>query len=274
MTAATWTLVTVAYNSADQLRSAWTDFDPAAARWVVVDNASTDDSAAVAATLGARVIRLPKNVGFGAANNVALAQVDTDWIAFVNPDVTVGGADDLARLARVSATNQALVAPQLLNSDGSEQPNARGLPYLVDKVANRGVSLPGARLHDYARTGLSGPTFAAWTIGAALAGPTATFHDLGGWDERFFIYYEDHDLGLRAWRAGTPVVLDPEVRWSHGWQRATTRPSLTAWRHELGSMRTFYRVWPSLLTRQRHQRAEDGLGILDARLWQPAVDPA
>jgi N-acetylglucosaminyl-diphospho-decaprenol L-rhamnosyltransferase len=273
MTATTWTLVTVAYNSADQLRSAWAGFDPAVARWVVVDNASTDDSATVAEKLGARVIRLPHNLGFGPANNVALAEVDTDWLAFVNPDVTVGGAADLARLARVSTTNAALVAPQLLNSDGSEQPNARGLPYLVDKVANRGVSLPGARLHDYARTGLSGPTFAAWTIGAALAGPTTTFRDLGGWDERYFIYYEDHDLGLRAWRSGTPVVVDPTVRWSHGWQRATTRPSLNAWRHELASMRTFYRVWPSLLTRGRHRRTDVGLGALEARLWQPAVDP-
>ncbi len=268
---AAWTLVTVTYNSADQLRAAWASYDPGAFDWIVVDNASRDESAAIADSLGARVVRLPSNVGFGAANNVALGQVTSPWTAFVNPDVTVGPSADLTRLATVSAANASLVAPQLLNSDGTEQPNARGLPYLADKIANRGLHLPGARLDDYARTGLSSPTFAAWTIGAALAGPTSTFRDLGGWDERFFVYYEDHDIGLRAWRAGVPVVLDPSVRWRHGWERATTRPSIAAWRNELRSMRQFYAAWPHLL-RRGGSSSNDGLGDLRHRLWTEAAD--
>ena len=163
----------------------------------------------------------------------------------VNPDVVVDSPTSLHRLGLVSRANRdALVTPQLMNPDGTEQANARGLPYLVDKIANRGLRLPGARLHDYSRTGLSGPTFVAWVMGAALAGPTDIFRRIGGWDEKFFIYYEDHDIGLRAWKTGHRVIVDPRIRWVHEWQRATSRPRIGPWKHEARSSRRFYSTYP------------------------------
>ena len=271
-----WSLITVSYNSAEHLRRCWTGVDLGGAEWIVVDNASGDDSASVAAALGARVIQLPKNVGFAAANNVAVATVTREWVAFVNPDVTIAGAEDLERLAATSALNGSLVAPQLLNPDGTEQPNGRGIPFLADKVAHRLGSFPGANLDDYSRTGLARPTYVAWVIGAALAGPTRTFRDLGGWDERFFVYYEDHEIGLRAWANGVPVVLDPAVRWMHRWQRATTRPALRPWRNELQAGNAFYRKHPGLLVRRgpwTATRREAWLHHLDSLLWSSAKSP-
>jgi len=266
-----WTLVTVTYNSAAQLREAWTRADIGDARWIVVDNASYDDSVDVAESLGAEVLRLPRNVGFSAANNVALAEVTTSWVAFVNPDLTVRSPADLDRLAAVSLANGgAIVAPQLLNTDGSEQPNGRGLPYLLDKIAHRGLRLPGSRVHDYARTGLTCPTFVAWVIGAAVAGPTDVVRRLGGWDERYFVYYEDHDLGLRAWASGVPVVLDPVVRWVHAWQRATVRPSLAAWRNELRSARRFFAAYRWLVGPRHRARTFDACAELR---WSSARPP-
>jgi len=268
-----WTMVTVTFNSASHLATNWAHRQ-VTGRWIVVDNNSSDDSAALARSLGAEVIRLDRNVGFSAANNAGLRTVDTGWCLFVNPDVQVGTSEDLDRLARVSAANQdALVAPQLLNPDGSEQCNARGLPFLSDKFANRGVALPGSRLGDYARSGFATPTYAGWVTGAAIGGRTRTFLSLGGWDESYFLYYEDLDLGLRAWLRDVPVVVDPHVQWVHQWQRATTKAHWTPWKHELASMRTFYRTYPELLTRRRLRRQPGRYASIRSHLWQTAGDP-
>jgi GT2 family glycosyltransferase len=267
-----WTLITVTYNSADVLRAFWSVTRLGGVRWVVVDNASTDGSTHIARSLGAEVLEMRGNVGFGAANNRALAEVTTPYVAFVNPDVTVDMVD-LSRLEAVSRANgDALVAPQLLNPDGTEQPNARGLPFLADKIAHRAGGFPGSRLEEYVRTGLAGPTFCAWVMGAAVAGPTHVFRQLGGWDERYFIYYEDHDLGLRSWQQGHPVVLDPVVRWAHGWQRATTRVRLSPWRHELRSGRQFYATYPWLLWRRWGRRPSQTLQatLVGSKTWRNA----
>ena len=66
-------------------------------RVIVVDNGSTDDSAAVAARAGAQVITLASNAGFAAAVNRGLRETDTEWIGILNNDVTPA-ADWLERL--------------------------------------------------------------------------------------------------------------------------------------------------------------------------------
>ena len=76
-------------------------------------------------------------------------------------------------------------------------------------------------------------------------------------------------MGLRSWAAGHPVVLDPEVRWMHEWQRATTRIRLAPWMHELRAGRQFYGTYPELLSRrvlnEKHAKWKD-------MLWTPARD--
>lgn len=264
-----WTIITVTYNSREHLLSCWADVNLGGATWIVVDNASTDDSVAVAKSFGAIVVAKDANDGFSCANNFGLARVRTRWVMFVNPDVVIASHRDFTRLAAVATANDGVVAPQLVNADGSDQFNARGLPYPAHKLANRGLRLPGVRLADYAQGGFESPTYIAWAMGAALGGLTATFRELGGWDERYFIYYEDHDIGLRSWRSGHPVILDPQVRWTHLWQRATTRAGFEPWKHELASMRKFYGTYPSLVWRRslgRGTRFRD----LEDKLWQPA----
>uniref|UniRef100_UPI003CFAFC34 glycosyltransferase n=1 Tax=Campylobacter coli TaxID=195 RepID=UPI003CFAFC34 len=85
-----WTLISVSYNSGEALRRFWLDAAlPHSVRWIVVDNASTDDSVSVARAAGAEVIQLSENIGFGAANNLGFEQADSPYVGFVNPDVRV-----------------------------------------------------------------------------------------------------------------------------------------------------------------------------------------
>jgi len=129
------TLITVTYNSGAALTGFWTHGKiPDGIEWIVVDNSSQDGSAQLARDLGAAlVIELSQNKGFSAANNLGLAAARGEFIGFVNPDVRVN-FDNLPELNRIALLENAVVSPQLLNSDGSLQPNGRGFPFLVDKV--------------------------------------------------------------------------------------------------------------------------------------------
>jgi len=241
-----WTLITVTYNSSEALSRFAAQPLPEGVEWLVVDNASQDDSARTARELGASVTVLRSNQGFASANNLALQLATGDNVAFVNPDVTVD-FEDLPRLAAYldASKEPVLLAPQLLDPDGTIQPNGRGVPTLRRKVAHRlsDQHADGYRI----LADVDSRRYVAWVMGAVVIAKRRTFEVLDGWDERFFVYYEDHDLGLRAWRQGVPVVLMGDIRWVHGWARETSGRSWNAWKLELHGMRKFFARYPSLL---------------------------
>ena len=243
-------LVTVTYNSATALAVHWSDARDLGVDWIVVDNASDDASAQVAADLGATVIPLARNVGFSAANNIAADMTDVDCLIFVNPDVTVE-REGMRKLAQRALLNRAIVAPQLTNPDGSPQENGRRAPFLYRKF----LHFFGSRLSqsEYEVIAARGDVReVSWVIGAAVAIPADIFRAIGGWDDGFFIYYEDSDICLRARQGGVRTLLDGGVRWVHGWARATRRSfSWKIWRAEVVSALRFYRRYPGLVLHPR-----------------------
>ncbi|MFC8799085.1 glycosyltransferase family 2 protein [Promicromonospora sp. NPDC057138] len=232
----------MSYNSAEVLRQYWSTAIDAA--WTVVDNASSDGSVETARSLGAHVIALAQNVGFAAANNRGVAESDEDVLIFCNPDVQVT-ASGIATLAERVRREGGIIAPQLVNPDGSLQENGRGAPTMIRKVRH----MLGRHDDGYLRFADVGESVdVVWAMGAAVAVRRSDFERLGGWDEGFFIYYEDSDICMRAHAAGMRVRVDGDVRWTHGWGRETRRGfSLGAWRHELRSAARFYRVHPHCL---------------------------
>lgn len=244
-----WSLITVTFNSSAALRTFWST-PPKGVEWIVVDNNSSDDTVATAKALGASVIELPENIGFGAANNVGFAAAEADLIGFINPDVTVD-YDTLPHLGSIARESECLVAPQLLNADGTLQPNGRGFPLVINKLRNRTGGLE--KLRDqyllYAAPGQRREV--CWLIGAVVIGQRQIFEKIGRWDERFFIYYEDSDICLRAWRDGIPSVLDGDANWVHGWARETTGFKWAPWKREIASMTKFYSRYPVLVLGNR-----------------------
>ncbi|RZU66518.1 hypothetical protein EV379_2876 [Microterricola gilva] len=242
-------LITVTHNSRKALEEFWgkNDAVPSDVEWIVVDNCSTDGSAELAERLGAtRVIRLTENLGFGLANNKGFEIARGQFVGFVNPDIRVKYAD-LKALELVATENQAVVSPQLMNADGSVQPNGRGFPFLLDKVRNRLGS--GEKLHgSYLLFSESDePRMVCWLMGASIFAARQSIEMFGAWDSHFFLYYEDKDFCLRAWKAGVPVAVVPRVRWTHGWARETSNLSATPWKRELASMFKFYGRYPEFL---------------------------
>lgn len=247
-----WTLITVTYNSADALSKFWANFQPSEnLRWIVVDNNSSDNSADVARQLGAHVIESSRNLGFGGANNLGFKQSDSQYVAFVNPDVAVD-VNSLDALAQIIEKTQGLVSPQLTNTDGSLQPNGRGWPVMLHKVLNRlAPQRVDGRYRIFASQGEI--VQVPWFIGAVVAARHDTFSQLGPWDEHFFVYYEDTDLCLRARKQGINSYVIGDYTWVHNWARATAklnRNFLRSWKLELSSLSKFYARYPLLLFKE------------------------
>ncbi|WP_164478017.1 glycosyltransferase family 2 protein [Nocardioides pantholopis] len=245
-------LVTVTFNSREDLATHWKNAAQLALPWLVVDNASTDGSADLARQMGAAdVVELAANMGFSAANNLAAGLVNAECYIFANPDVEVD-SDSALRLANYAIEHGVIAAPQLLNLDGSPQENGRTDPYLYRKV----VHFLGGRISRASgyevRAEPSEVVSVDWAIGAALAIPRPILEALGGWDSKFFIYYEDSDICLRARQLGFETRLIGDVRWVHAWARSTRKKiSLNSWKFEFRSATRFYARYPRLLGHPR-----------------------
>ena len=188
---------------------------------IVVDNASTDDTADVLRRHGdhVRAIANQRNVGFSVANNEAAQVARGSVLFFLNSDTELLSDDVLARLARVfEDPSIGLAGPMLLNPDGSLQPSCAAHPGLARAlVVATGLQrlLPGGARTRIApeRWAHDRPLDTGWLMGAALAVRADLFRELGGfW---LTMYAEDEDLAYRAQRRGLRVRFEPAARVMH-----------------------------------------------------------
>ncbi|RMH23582.1 MAG: glycosyltransferase family 2 protein [Acidobacteria bacterium] len=187
---------------------------------IVADNASSDGSAELARRVlpAATVLELGENAGFGAANNRAAAAARGDRLLLLNPDAEL----EPGCLERLAAALDAdprlgLVAPQLRYPDGRRQfvwaPETGVLGEALqmvrnpfeDRAWNHRLVPPLLRL-------LTGP---GWFTAACVLLRRSAFDAAGGFDESFFLYFEDVDLCRRLRRAGWRLRLVPEARARH-----------------------------------------------------------
>ena len=186
---------------------------PEPPRVIVVDSGSVDDGAALAAERGTEVIALDGNRGFGAGCNAGIERVTETVTAFVNPDVELLD-DGLSRLAADAAAGGALLAPRLLNGDGSVQDSAHPLPGRPETLLP--ALLPRRLLPvRYEPWRSDSPRPVGWAVAACILGRTDELRALGPFDADAFLFYEDLELCLRARRAGIGTILRPDVAVRH-----------------------------------------------------------
>jgi GT2 family glycosyltransferase len=175
---------------------------------VIVDNGSTDGSALEAARRHpeARVLELGRNTGFAHAANRGIEAADGEAIALLNTDVVLD-ADWMARMAAALARDDSLaaVACKMVDLDDPRRIYDAG-----DVLRRDGVCEQRGRFAlDDGRHDRPGEVFAA-CAGAALYRRAAVLA-VGGFDERFFSYLEDVDLGLRLRLHGWRCAYEPAV---------------------------------------------------------------
>lgn len=229
MTAPDLSVVVVTYRAADFVGACLHSVraDDIDIELVVVDNASPDDTVDVVrrSRPDARIIPMRSNLGFARAVNAGVAEASGRHVLLLNPD-TVVPAGALATLTRAIDADGSIgvVAPRLLNSDGTDQGTARRFPTPAAALFGRRSPLtrlfPGNRWSSRFLVGLQrgadrAPFDVDWVSGACLLSPTALFRQLGGMDEGFFMHFEDTDWCQRVKQAGLRVVCVPEAEVVH-----------------------------------------------------------
>lgn len=274
---ATFAAVLVNYNSGPELRRALESIErEAGSSWegVVVDNASTDGSQRAALEFGSvRLLRNHENVGFGRGINQAISACTAGRVLVMNPDCQLG-AGSLAPLAAVLDADArcAIAAPRILDPDGTPQGNARGDPDMFTGLFGRASTLrralPGLEVSR--RNVITGPASEEsvtvdWVSGACLLARREALAAVGGFDERYFMYWEDADLCRRLRQRGFTVRYVPAASAVHrvGQSSRSARAASIRAFHDSAYLYYATHVAPGDLNPRRWIAR----GLLTARCW-------
>lgn len=189
---------------------------------VIVDN-GTDQarSRAVADEVGATLVVPGANLGYGAAANRGAAGSQAPWLVVCNSDLVwqPGSLDALVATGEARPRAGSL-GPALLNPDGTVYPSARELPSLTQGVGHALLARvwpgnPWTRAYQARQETAGGERAAGWLSGACLMLRREAFEAVGGFDEGYFMFFEDVDLGERLGRAGWTNLYVPAARVTH-----------------------------------------------------------
>ena len=198
---------------------------------VVVDNGSKDDSIAALARAhpSVRVVRAPGNVGYARAANLGIAATRAPIIAVLNPDTIPQPGAAGPMVSRLEHEPRvAACGPRLLNPDGSTYPSARSMPSIPIAIGHGLLGLwwptnPFTSRYRQLDADPALPRLVDWVSGAAIWLSRRALDDVGGWDERYFMYLEDTDLCWRLRAAKWEIAYEPAGVVMHVQAASTSR---------------------------------------------------
>jgi GT2 family glycosyltransferase len=273
-------VVVVSYNTRDILRQCLTRLTAELAtvngEAIVVDNASTDNSADMVASEfpQVRLVRSEVNLGFAAGNNRGFAFARGRYLVLLNPDAFLGGGALARALSHMERSpHVGLAGGRLQDPAGRLQPSGRLFPSLLNEAlvtSGLAARFPRSRLFGRFDRTWAEPAEAAqvdWVPGAFTIIRGRALGETGGFDERFFLYYEEVDLCRRMTQAGYEVWYWPDIVVTH----IGGASSKTVKAHEFssaGSQLTLWRLRSALLYYRKHhgRLAAWGLATLES-LW-------
>jgi GT2 family glycosyltransferase len=183
---------------------------------IVVDNHSSDGSVEILAKEfpDVRFIRMEENKGFGSANNAGVNLALCERLFFVNND-TIFIEETITALEKAlrSDTKNGIVGPKLLNEDRTFQLSYGTFPTIVSEYRMK-QSMSAPTKHDpYGNE--AAPREVDWVTGAAFMMDKAVYEAVGGFDERYFLYFEDIDLNKKVRNTGYTILYIPSVQLIH-----------------------------------------------------------
>lgn len=192
---------------------------------VVVDNASSDGSVEYATKDGPEpsvsIIWSPINLGYGSACNLAFRDCDCDVLIAMNPDAFVDPVWLEQIAASFASVKAGAVGGKARRSDGRTLYHAGGWlesPMMQGRHYGYGQEDDGQ--HNTRRN-------MPYVVGCAIAISARAFRDVGGFDPRYFLYYEEVDLCFRLQRAGYDVIYEPNATLIHHGGAVTQQGSTT-----------------------------------------------
>jgi len=228
---------------------------------IVVDNHSEDESigwlqSRFKSNPHIKIIESPTNCGFSAGNNYGARYATGEYLLILNPD-NVFSPDGVRQMIDVMESDSTIgiLGPALVHPDGSVRPSARKFPTIGELIFKRLWPTKWNEKYLYSRS--SDFEVAAtkekdvdWLVGACLLMKRDFFLSLGGFDERFFLFFEDIDLCRRCKKAGKRVVYAPAIHVADRRYRLSGRSvgslltKKTTWIH-LASAGKYFWKWHS-----------------------------
>ncbi len=224
----------VTYNSQEHIRNVLTSLKMSTIgsrmNIIVVDNASQDDTAGIVESEfpDVRLIKLTENIGFGKAHNKALPYMNAPYHVIVNPDITLQ-PDVLEQMADFmdSRPDVSLLSPKVLHPDGKEQFLPKELPsvhYLMGgffETFGKPFTTWRGR-YTWREKGIAEPTEACNATGCFMFTRASALKAVNGFDNRYFLYFEDADLTREMKKQGI-VLYHPGFAVTHVWARESAR---------------------------------------------------
>jgi GT2 family glycosyltransferase len=254
-------LVVINYNTRNDLRACLLSAEEKLPDYpvVVVDNGSHDGSQEMVERdfPRARLVRNRGNLGYASACNLGIKVTSEPYVFILNSDVEFPGngleeiLEFMDRHPEVGA-----LGPLVLNPDGSRQMSCRRFPSLLESVVHGFLGElwpdnPLTRKYQLKDLPADRPREVDWVSGAAMLLRREAVENVGGFDERYFMYVEDVDLCWRLRHAGYRVYFHPGFRVVHKVGRSSSQQSLRMlWEHHRSMLVFFrrrYRGWKGAL---------------------------
>lgn len=173
--------------------------------------------------------------GFGANHNAAFECCSEPYFCALNPDVEFIGDPFPSLLAALESASAAVVAPRVMSPSGRQEDSIRRFPSFCSLVL-KGIGAADGR---YVSCGEETEFFPDWVAGMFMLFRSDAYARLEGFDERFFLYYEDVDICSRVWLRGMKVLAYPQVTVVHD-ARRDSRRSFRYMRWHLASMFRYF----------------------------------
>jgi len=220
-------VVTVSYHSGDYLPSLFASISTSTdvpVKSVVVNNAPDDSGvgAVVAELPGVELVNAGANLGYGKGMNLGVQHSgNADWLLLINPDLTLApGALDTLLTVGQSDPSIGIVGPLIYTPSREVYPSARRLPSLRHGIGHAifgqvWKTNPWTKGYLADRENPPRQRDAGWLSGSCLLVRRAAFDMVGGFDDKFFMYFEDVDLCARLARADWRVIYAPSAEITH-----------------------------------------------------------
>lgn len=254
-------IVIVNYNSLSYLKELLASIEVYPPRdpyeIIVVDNGSTDETAqwCLYAPLDLRLVINHENRGFAAAANFGANMARGDLLLFCNPDVRWLSpvADRLADFIDEHRDCKAAAA-RMIFPDRSFQPTCRRFPTFANIWFSRGSPIsrflrPSGTAFEYTLPDYDRPTRVEAASATCLMTPKAVFEDIGGFDERFFMFAEDTDLCRRLADSGHETWFVPAATAIHHWGGSSGDLRAVSRYHTQSIKKYFRKHYPRALIR-------------------------
>ncbi|MGR9087288.1 MAG: glycosyltransferase family 2 protein [Gammaproteobacteria bacterium] len=266
--------IVVNYNAGSLLRDCITSLlnCPLTIEIIVVDNASSDNSLNLLQDLApVEIIRNQRNTGFAAACNTGISYATTDYLLFLNPDCYFSPGTLVELLKHLQVNGEVgMAGGYLVNPDGSEQAGGRrAVPtpwrsfvraFGLSRFSRRWPKLfYDFELHKQPLP--SGPIEVEAISGACMLVKRQAIHDVGLWDEGYFLHCEDLDWCMRFRQKGWKIMFVPTAKITHALGACgQSRPFFVEWHKHKGMMLFYQKFF-------RHQYPGILMWLVNLGVW-------